>query len=184
MPLHDALFYETSPGPLKYAASLLGLCSSEARLPIVEIEEVSKSNVKDALKKALIESGYTLDTLPNSELSYDTNSSNKKSAQTLQQCWKASLSINVELSESDPNTHINKLINRLNGLGFNQVFNNTLQGKNETTVDEKMTIPVLNPLSDKMTHLRTSLLPGLAKNIDYNITVSYTHLTLPTNREV
>jgi len=52
MPLHDALFYETSPGPLKYAASLLGLCSSEARLPIVEIEEVSKKNVKDALGKA------------------------------------------------------------------------------------------------------------------------------------
>ena len=52
MPLHDSLFYETSPGPLKYAASLLGLCSSEARLPIVEIEEVSKTNVKDALGKA------------------------------------------------------------------------------------------------------------------------------------
>ena len=52
MPLHDSLFYETSPGPLKYAASLLGLCSSEARLPIVEIEEVSKLNVKDAFLKA------------------------------------------------------------------------------------------------------------------------------------
>ena len=52
MPLHDALFYETSPGPLKYAASLLGLCLSEARLPIVEIEEVNKSNVKCALEKA------------------------------------------------------------------------------------------------------------------------------------
>ena len=52
MPLHDALFYETSPGPLKYAASLLGLCSSQARLPIVEIEEISKKNVNDALKKA------------------------------------------------------------------------------------------------------------------------------------
>ena len=51
MPLHDALFCETSPGPLKYAASLLGICSSEARLPIVEIEEISKNNVKDALKK-------------------------------------------------------------------------------------------------------------------------------------
>ena len=51
MPLHDALFWETSPGPLKYAASLLGICSSEARLPIVEIEEISKNNVKDALKK-------------------------------------------------------------------------------------------------------------------------------------
>ena len=52
MPLHDALFCETSPGPLKYAASLLGLCSSQARLPIVEIEETSKKNVNDALKKA------------------------------------------------------------------------------------------------------------------------------------
>ena len=52
MPLHDALFYETSPGPLKYAASLLGLCSSQARLPIVEIEEISKKNVNDALKQA------------------------------------------------------------------------------------------------------------------------------------
>ena len=51
MPLHDALFCETSPGPLKYAASLLGICSSEARLPIVEIEETSKKNVKDALRK-------------------------------------------------------------------------------------------------------------------------------------
>jgi len=52
MPLHDALFCETSPGPLKYAASLMGICSSEARLPIVDIEESSKLNVKNALKKA------------------------------------------------------------------------------------------------------------------------------------
>ena len=51
MPLHDALFCETSPGPLKYAASLLGICSSDARLPLVEIEEDSKLKVKDALKK-------------------------------------------------------------------------------------------------------------------------------------
>lgn len=51
MPLHDALFCETSPGPLKYAASLLGICSSDARLPIVEIEDDSKLKVKDALKK-------------------------------------------------------------------------------------------------------------------------------------
>jgi 4-hydroxy-tetrahydrodipicolinate synthase len=52
MPLHDALFCETSPGPLKYAASLLGICTSEARLPIVEIEDVSKKYIKDALGKA------------------------------------------------------------------------------------------------------------------------------------
>ena len=52
MPLHDSLFCETSPGPLKYAASLLGICSSEARLPIVEIEEITKKNVDNALKTA------------------------------------------------------------------------------------------------------------------------------------
>ena len=51
MPLHDALFCETSPGPLKYAASLLGICSSDARLPIVQIEEDSKLKVKNALKQ-------------------------------------------------------------------------------------------------------------------------------------
>ena len=50
MPLHDALFCETSPGPLKYAASLLGICSQEARLPIVDIDDVSKQNVKKALQ--------------------------------------------------------------------------------------------------------------------------------------
>ncbi len=52
MPLHDALFCETSPGPLKYAASLLDICSHEARLPIVDIEESSKQIVKKALKNS------------------------------------------------------------------------------------------------------------------------------------
>ena len=50
MHLQDALFCETSPGPLKYAASLLGICSHEARLPIVDIEDSSKKNVKKALE--------------------------------------------------------------------------------------------------------------------------------------
>jgi 4-hydroxy-tetrahydrodipicolinate synthase len=49
MPLHDALFCETSPGPVKYAASLLGLCSAEARLPICEIADASKRKVEDAM---------------------------------------------------------------------------------------------------------------------------------------
>ena len=52
MPLHDALFCETSPGPLKYAASLLGLCSDETRLPIVEIYPESKEKVQLALQIA------------------------------------------------------------------------------------------------------------------------------------
>jgi len=48
-PLHSALFCEASPGPVKYAASLLGKCSSEARLPITEIADESKDKVRNAL---------------------------------------------------------------------------------------------------------------------------------------
>jgi 4-hydroxy-tetrahydrodipicolinate synthase len=48
-PLHDAMFCESSPGPVKYAAELLGICSSEARLPICEISDAHKQQVKDAL---------------------------------------------------------------------------------------------------------------------------------------
>ena len=51
MPVHAAMFCETSPGPVKYAAELLGLFSSEARLPISEIADDSKSAVKEALKQ-------------------------------------------------------------------------------------------------------------------------------------
>ncbi|MCL4765053.1 MAG: 4-hydroxy-tetrahydrodipicolinate synthase [Hyphomicrobiaceae bacterium] len=49
MPLHDALFVETSPGPVKYAASLLGLCSPEVRLPLAPIAESSRKAVEAAL---------------------------------------------------------------------------------------------------------------------------------------
>jgi 4-hydroxy-tetrahydrodipicolinate synthase len=51
-PLHAAMFCEASPGPVKYAAELLGICSSETRLPICEIAESSKAEVKAALKSA------------------------------------------------------------------------------------------------------------------------------------
>jgi 4-hydroxy-tetrahydrodipicolinate synthase len=52
MPLHHALFIETSPSPLKYAASLLGLCSAETRLPMVPITESTKKSVRDAMVHA------------------------------------------------------------------------------------------------------------------------------------
>ena len=48
--LHHSLFLESSPGPVKYAASLLGLCKSETRLPLVEINENTKKSVSDCLK--------------------------------------------------------------------------------------------------------------------------------------
>ena len=49
--LHQALFSETSPGPVKYAAELLNICSSETRLPLAPIKESTKSLVKDCLKE-------------------------------------------------------------------------------------------------------------------------------------
>ncbi|WP_142846976.1 4-hydroxy-tetrahydrodipicolinate synthase [Telmatospirillum sp. J64-1] len=50
LPLHDAMFCETSPGPVKYAAELLGKCSSEMRLPMVEIADASKRRVEAAMR--------------------------------------------------------------------------------------------------------------------------------------
>jgi 4-hydroxy-tetrahydrodipicolinate synthase len=52
MPLHHAMFVETNPGPVKYAVSLLGLCTPEARLPMVPIAESSKKAVKEAMVHA------------------------------------------------------------------------------------------------------------------------------------
>ena len=49
LPLHDALFTNPNPAPVKYAASLLGLCSAEIRLPLVEADEDSQVKVRQAL---------------------------------------------------------------------------------------------------------------------------------------
>ena len=52
MPLHDALFCEASPGPVKYAAERLGLCGAQTRMPLVEIADSSKQAVDKALAAA------------------------------------------------------------------------------------------------------------------------------------
>jgi 4-hydroxy-tetrahydrodipicolinate synthase len=52
MPLHHALFVETSPSPIKYAVSLLGHCTPEARLPMVPVSDSTKKVVKDAMMHA------------------------------------------------------------------------------------------------------------------------------------
>ena len=51
-PLHSSLFIESNPSPVKYAASLLKMCSSSVRLPLVEIRDETKKKVSDALKVA------------------------------------------------------------------------------------------------------------------------------------
>ncbi len=56
MPVHNAMFCESSPGPVKFAAEILGLCSSELRLPLCEISQTSKETVTAALREAGITS--------------------------------------------------------------------------------------------------------------------------------
>ena len=52
MPVHEAMFCEASPGPVKYAAGLLGLSSDSLRLPLFEIADTSKDQVRSALRHA------------------------------------------------------------------------------------------------------------------------------------
>ncbi|BAT19413.1 4-hydroxy-tetrahydrodipicolinate synthase [Asaia bogorensis] len=50
-PLHDAMFCESNPGPVKYAASRLGLCTPTVRLPLCEPGAASRAVIDEALKK-------------------------------------------------------------------------------------------------------------------------------------
>ena len=51
-PVHNAMFIESNPSPVKYAASLLGMCNPSVRLPLVELRDETKKKVKEALKVA------------------------------------------------------------------------------------------------------------------------------------
>ncbi|SHJ35708.1 4-hydroxy-tetrahydrodipicolinate synthase [Roseomonas rosea] len=52
VPVHDAMFCETSPGPVKFAASLLGHGTDFCRLPMAPIADASKERVRAALTGA------------------------------------------------------------------------------------------------------------------------------------
>ncbi|WP_114913415.1 4-hydroxy-tetrahydrodipicolinate synthase [Acidibrevibacterium fodinaquatile] len=49
LPLHDALFAETSPGPVKFAASLLGFSAAHCRLPLAPIADATAGRVRAAM---------------------------------------------------------------------------------------------------------------------------------------
>jgi len=51
-PVHKALFIESNPSPVKYAAKLLGLCDDAVRLPLVKIMDQTKIEVKKSLVSA------------------------------------------------------------------------------------------------------------------------------------
>jgi 4-hydroxy-tetrahydrodipicolinate synthase len=52
MSLHDAMFCEPSPAPAKYGVSLLGFCSLEVRLPLVEATDAARAQIKKAMQGA------------------------------------------------------------------------------------------------------------------------------------
>ncbi len=53
-PIHAAMFIESNPSPVKYAASLLGICSPDVRLPLVQVKEETKKKISETLKVAKI----------------------------------------------------------------------------------------------------------------------------------
>jgi len=53
-PVHTAMFIESNPSPVKYAASLLGMCDPDVRLPLVQVKEETKKKISKALKVANI----------------------------------------------------------------------------------------------------------------------------------
>ena len=52
VPVHDAMFAETNPAPVKYAASLLGHGTPQCRLPIAPLAETTRAQVREALMGA------------------------------------------------------------------------------------------------------------------------------------
>ena len=51
-PIHHAMFVESNPSPVKYAAKLLKLCDDDVRLPLVKVTESTKKIIYEALKLA------------------------------------------------------------------------------------------------------------------------------------
>ena len=49
MPLHQALFVEPSPAPVKFGASLLGLCENRLRLPMICVQPETETAVREAM---------------------------------------------------------------------------------------------------------------------------------------
>ena len=71
--------------------------------------------------------------------------------------------------ETDPQLYLQNFRDKLSGLGFYQHYSNSLQDKSTANLFGQDSIPMMNPLSKNMAHLRTSLYPGLLKAAELNI---------------
>ena len=84
----------------------------------------------------------------------------------------------MESHEPDPHKGISTIMSILSGLGFTQVFNNSLHSRRKVSILNILPVKVMNPLSDTMSHLRTSLIQGLLSTTDYNFKNGWPELRL------
>jgi phenylalanyl-tRNA synthetase beta chain len=71
--------------------------------------------------------------------------------------------------ETDPQSYLQSIRNTLSGIGFHQIYSNSLQNKEIANLYKNNSVPMMNPLSNDMAFLRTSLIPGLVKAAEHNI---------------
>ena len=76
---------------------------------------------------------------------------------------------NYSFHQTDPYLKLQTVRDSLSGLGFHQIYSNSLQSKKVANISTGNSLPMMNPLNKDMSFLRTSLLPGLLKAADFNI---------------
>lgn len=77
--------------------------------------------------------------------------------------------INFEISIEKIQPRLeDKIREILTGYGLYEVMNNTLLSEDEAHFDNLKSVKILNPISQELSHLRTSLIPGLLKTVSLN----------------
>jgi len=71
--------------------------------------------------------------------------------------------------DPDPEENLDQLRQLLSGFGYHECQSNSLQSSGWAKARGGDPVPVMNPLSETMSHMRTDLLPGLLETIDFNI---------------
>ena len=80
-----------------------------------------------------------------------------------------SLNGTFRFDNPDPEKILHDIRQTLVGLGFHQVYSNSLQSEKEAGLINHEPVGMMNPLNKEMGFLRTSLIPGLIKAADMNI---------------
>lgn len=73
-----------------------------------------------------------------------------------------------EVQKPDPHQSLERIISMMSGMGYSQCFTNSLNSAEISKAGEAKPVSIVNPLSEKMSHMRTSLLPGLIKTAAFN----------------